>query len=34
MTGFVFIPYEKYMKTFPIILGMVAFGYNTIREML
>lgn len=34
MTGFRFLPHERYMKTFSIILSMVDFGYNTVREMI
>ena len=34
MTGFRFLLYERYMKTFSIILGMVVFGYNTVRELI
>ena len=34
MTGFRFLLYERYMKTFSIILGMVVLGYNIAREMI
>ena len=34
MTGFRFLLYERYMKTFSIILSMVVLGYNIAREMI